>query len=1361
MKIFTASRIEGGLFSADLFEQLIAEELEGQKPKDFSLPPRRSLTEEIATAFSDAQALWTVFKHHLERLPEKDPATSETREKWMIRFFTDVLGYEIKFNKEAYLTDGLTFAISHRAGESEDSPPIHIVGFRQDLGRLAPSGRPRLSPHALMQEFLNRTEALWGIVTNGKILRLLRDSKYVRKQCYVEFDLESIFEQHLFEDFTVLFRLLHRTRLPKTNSDAEQCLLEKYYQHSLEQGGRVRDRLRMGVKECIKELANGFLEHPVNKELKLRISIAEGNERITPQKFYEELLRLIYRFLFLLVSEDRGLISSNELYLKHYSISRFRKLIDQKSAYSKHHDLWLSLQVLWKLFSDEKLYPQVGNNTLASVLDLPILNGELFNHSYFDGYFISNERLLKAMSHLINYDENGVIRRVNYSALDVEELGSVYESLLDEQPLFLTTSSSPSFELQEAGSERKSTGSYYTPSALVSKVVDLSLTPIIEERLKKAHTQQEKEHAILSIKVLDPACGSGHFLLASARKLAKELARIRTGEEEPAPNNVREAMREVVSYCIYGVDKNPLAVELCKVALWLESYTHSKPLSFLDHRIQCGDSLLGVKDMNVLRDGVPDSAFKPVELDDKELAKKLKNQNRGERSGQWSLFHQFDSSAEIESLSQSNLGIQDIPDDSPSLIHQKKELYCKFQETSKNDRIACDIWLSAFFQSFFNSSSNKHFITSDTLARFLSHTAHPQILSQVNSIASGNRFFHWQVVFPEVFRQGGFDVVVGNPPWERIKLQDKEFFQDKAPEIANALNAYERKKLIEKLKDTNPELYAEYQAELQRAYYTSKFIRESGEYPLTGTGDMNLYAVFAERMVQLLKENGRGGMVLPTGIATDYATRKFFQYLIDNGYLVSLYDFENKKVFFPDVDSRYKFCLLIVEKRQTQNRRSQFAFFCHTPDDLQKKEKIIEMTKEDISLINPNTQTLPIFRTVQDAELTKYFYEQLPVLVDKNSPKNDWDIRFISMFNMANYSNLFLSNEKLKDSYKLAGNRLIKDEEIYYPLYEAKMIWLYDHRWGSFEGIDKRQSVVLLTPSEEQHANANYFVQPFYWISKEAVEDRLKNCASKWFLVFRKITNATNERTGIFSIIPISGAGDSLIAVFSSQKLLLLMANLSSIIFDWVIRQKIGGVNLNFFYAEQFPVFPLEAYDEYDELVIIPRALELIYTSWDMKPFADDVWNMSSNEVREAIKRQWKVNKEETGGVDVMPSDWLIAYPEIDLNGGIQIPPFRWNERRRREIKAELDVYFAKKLGLNRKQVRYILDPADLTERELENIMNNYEEIENVLDKDTYIKRCESSQFSGESFRVLKDKEIRVYGCYLTRRLVLEKWDKV
>ena len=386
MSSFPSIRIEGGLLGSELLDQVIAADVPGQKPADFGLEPKRNLTDEIAAVFADFRALWGVFKNRLVRLPEDDLATTVTRDQWALPFLA-LLGYQARYNSRAFEVDGQSFAVSHRAGEPDDTPPIHVVGARQELGRVPPSGRPRLAPHSLVQEYLNRTEHVWGIVTNGLTLRLLRDSTLVRRQAYVEFDLQAIFEEQRFHDFAALYRLLHRSRLPRGMADANECLLEKYYAQTIEQGGRVREHLRDGVEECLKLLGNGFLSHRDNEELRQKLN----SKQLSPAQFYRQLFRIVYRFLFLLVSEDRGLISPNPIYRDHYGIARLRRMLDVKAAWTDHADLWLSLRTLFRLFQDDKL---------SAVLDLAPLNGELFAAQTLDGCTLSNSDLLHAFWYL-------------------------------------------------------------------------------------------------------------------------------------------------------------------------------------------------------------------------------------------------------------------------------------------------------------------------------------------------------------------------------------------------------------------------------------------------------------------------------------------------------------------------------------------------------------------------------------------------------------------------------------------------------------------------------------------------------------------------------------------------------------------------------------------------------------------------------------------------------------------------------------------------------------------------------------------------------------------------------------------------
>ena len=1298
-------------------------------------PPR------LAAAFADARAYWSAFGHRLERLQEDDLATTPTRDAWVVPLL-GLLGYELHLNRRAPEVDGLTFAISHRAGEADESPPVHIVGARQELGRLPPSGRPRLAPHSLVQEYLNRTEEVWGLVTNGFVLRLLRNSSFVRRQAYVEFDLRQMLEEQRFADFAVLYRLVHRTRFRRGLDGADECLLDRYYGHSREQGDRVREHLREGVEECIQRLANGFLRHLANNELRRRVADdAPENERITADDLYRQLLRLVYRLLFLLVSEDRGLLSPDYIYREHYGVARLRRILDQRAAFTGHDDLWQSLRVLWRVLSDDRL---------AEILRLAPLNGELFVSQELDRFTLSNRDLLEAFWFLAWYQENTAPpRRINYAALDVEELGSIYESLLDFHPAIdADAAGRPVFALIE-GSERKTTGSYYTPPQLVAELIKSALEPVIADRLAAAPIGQ-RERALLSIRVCDPASGSGHFLLAAARHIGKALACERTGEEEPAPERVREAIRDVIAHCIYGVDKNPLAVDLCRVALWLESHTGGKPLSFLDHRIRCGDSLIGVFDLASLEGGIPDEAFKPLEGDDKTTARELARRNRDEREGQHDLFD-WEPDAVLAGFTRASRTLDQIGDDSPEAIRRKKKLFERSHAdpTWRRQREACDLWTAAFFQPL---RPDTPAITSRTLADHLAGRTNSRPIAMAWDLALTHRFFHWPLEFPEVLAEGGFDVILSNPPWEHIELKQREFFAVHDARIANARTKAERVRMIRKLPEADPKLYRTFVSALRGFDAARLFLANSGRYPFTGRGRINSYAVFAELARDVIRTKGHAGIIVPSGIATDDTTKFFFQNLIQSSTLVSLFDFENRKKIFPAIDSRMKFCLFTLrawlsdQETMHLNKAASFVFYALDIEDIRRPEKYFTLTPQEIKLLNPNTGNCPIFRSQADAELTKAIYRRVPVLwveaTEEREEANPWRLKFSQgLFNMASDSHHFrVADELAADGYRLEGNVFHSPYNRYLPLYEAKMLHQFDHRWATYDNAEDARDTTL-----EEKRDPFVVVHPRYWVREEVVEssvpkypdliadalrvgdrdgirhslaiwaagyhfnrgelveartvvniaDALDTTSSKtqslfdrdiektaaalerdfplsgldveaindafesperlarelverfspkWFFGWRDITNSTNERTTISSVLPSSAVGDTFLLMFSQSVeptlKLGLIANLNAFVQDYSARQKVGGTHMKYNVFRQLAVIPPATYAaaaRWNDTRCLSdwlksRLLELVYTSHDLAALAR----------------------------------------ESGYNGS----PFPWDEGRRFEIRCELDAAF-------------------------------------------------------------------------------------
>ena len=1138
----------------------------------------------------------------------------------------------------------------------------------------------------------------------------------------------------------------------------------------------IRIGLRNAVEQAIITFANGFLAHPRNEAL--REDLRSG--RLSPATFYQQLLYLIYRLLFLMVAEERGLLSGGDGQdlpaREYFTIGRLRSLADESlSASERFSDLYLNLQALFHTLCNEE-----G----AAALGLPPLNGELFESarvSAFGDAYLNNRDLLTAihtLSWFVPRDQR-VPTRVNYRHMDVEELGSVYESLLDLHPIVAEQDGRLAFHFG-VGTERKSTGSYYTRPELVQELVKSALVPVIEERLQAAKPDQ-REAALLGLTVCDPACGSGHFLLAAARRIGTELAKVRTGEEAPPPEDVRRAVRDAITHCIYGVDKNPLAVDLCKVALWIEGHYGGRPLTFLDHHIRCGDSLVGVFDLSVLEEGIPDDAFKPVTGDDKNVAGAVRKRNKQEcKSGQATL--SFDLREDLTAVLDTRRSLLSIPDNTLEDVRRKREAYEQLQQEGTSlwhQQMACHLWTAAFFAQLTPEAQDQGLIpTTGDMRRFLQDPASvsQRLIAHVWAMAQRNRFFHWPLEFPEVFERGGFDCILSNPPWERIKLQEKEFFATRDPKIAEAPNKAARQRLITSLRGTNPALFREFTDELHTVESTSKFLHQSKRYPLTGRGDVNTYAIFAELYRTALGPRGGAGIIIPTGIATDDTTKAFFKDVLERRSLISLYDFENREGIFPAVHRSYKFCLLCLAAPGAGPQEPQFAFFLHRVDQIADKHRVFKLPPRDLSLINPNTRTCPVFRTAADAALTRAIYQRVPVLVNEAMGQNPWGVSFLAMFHMANDSHLFRTRkELLADGFTLVGNRFVKGDEVWLPLYEAKMIWHFDHRFGSYatRTDDRGYSGLPKTPSNA-YRDPSYVPQPWYWVPRAEVEKRLSHWPRGWLLGFRDITRATDERTAIFSLLPRAGVGHNMSLLLlpetvTATHVSCLLACVCSLPFDYVAKQKIAGVHMSFFCVEQLPVLPPSAYSRDDLAFIVPRVVELVYTAWDIKAFADDVWRETDEDLRLALQQQWTTNQAATGGytgdsagIPLSPFQHKVNHAAIgasavDLTEN-PLPPFRWDENRRAVLKAELDAYYARLYGLTRKQLRYILDPHGVSERELEDILDPWEDPS--CSGPHLLPANPALNFPSETFRVLKDKEEKLFGEYRTRRLVLTAWER-
>jgi len=1310
---FGAIEIIGGLLTPDIIARIAAFDAQSQDDESYRVPPGLKIRDEIARYFRIGEALWAKFS--TARL-----ANSAASEKFALDLLQQCFGFDTLKPQATVRMGEREFPVRHVALAGR--VPIVIAPAPSDAARKSGldeslqqfgDGTRRRSATLLLQEYLNAAEeAVWGLTLDGVTLRLMRDNVSLTRPAWIEADLEKIFSEGLFSDFSALFLLIHQSRFGDPKAPPIVCSLEQWRDIGRVEGVAARDKLRRGVEAALIELGQGFIEHQANGAL--RQALAEG--KLTRQAYFEELLRLVYRMIFLFAAEDRELLhapgaqqAATNAYAQGYSLSRLRERCMRRTAWDRHGDAWEGLKAT---------FAALGKGEAR--LGLPALGG-LFapdQLSNLTGCKVDNRRMLAAVWRLAWMRPDGhPLTRVNWRDMETEELGSVYESLLELTPI--ANADTRTFTFAEGdetrGNARKVSGSYYTPDSLVQALLDESLNPLIEETIAGKDDQAAIE-ALLNLRIIDPACGSGHFLLAAARRLATRIARL-SSPGTPSETDYRHWLREVARRSLFGVDRNPMAIELAKVALWIETVEPGKPLSFLDAHLRCGDSLLGVYDLKALEIGIPDDAYKPLTGDDKAAAaawKKLNKQAR-ERDDKTIEMAFAKVSGELAGTAQN---IETQGEDDLAGVEAKRKAFDTLIKGESYWRVktACDLYIAAFLLPKVTApdvTAGAKGITIPTTSAVRDKLSGMLAVSNLESIAirvaTAARSFHWPLEFPQVFfpaagRKVGFDLALGNPPWERLKLQETEFFGSRAPEIANAPNAAARRKHIEALENSaegssQRNLFEEFALAKRLAEASSLFARvsatEGGRYPLTGTGDVNTYALFAELFATSAQ---RAGVVLPLGIATSDTLSVFFDKLVTSNRISSLISFAEIKHWFPGSKDNQSFCLLSLTHDAEMAR---FAFRLWSVDEWKDDRRRFVLSPAEIRSMNPNTKTAPVFRSKADAELTKQIYARVPVLINEAKGKegNPWGIEFARLFDMSNDSNLFRTARQLKaEGYTRDGRDwvLMEDEARYVPLYEAKMMSFYDHRFGTYPDGHEDDTRALPRLSLAQQNDPSCEVQPRFWVADENVKKGLETISWSrgWFLGCRGLTNTTNERTLIASAWPYSAVGNSLHLwnipkEVSPTLACCFLAMMSALTVDFVVRQKLGGTNMNFFYVKQFPILAPRQFTTVDQDFIVPRVLELTYTSNSMKPLAEE-----------------------------------LGYDGV---------PFAWSDDRRALLRAELDAKIASLYGLTRDQLRYILDPADVYRPD----------------------------YPSETFRVLKNNDITKYGEYRTAKLVLQAFDQL
>lgn len=1234
---FEALSIEGGLLSPDWLARVAALEAGGQTEADYRVPKGLQLRDEIGRYWRIAQAHWSEFAagRGSAATPEASRALAE---RFVAALLRDSFGFVSLRPVDPLLIADRRYPIGFWALGGR--VPVVIAPAGSGLETLAPGfgdGVRRRTAFGLAQEFLNAADSsTWGIACDGLAIRILRDNASLTRPAWIEANLERIFTEERYADFTALWLLAHETRFGREDRTPTECPLESWREAGREEGTRAREHLRRGVEEALEAFGQGFLAHPENGAL--RTALQSGS--LTTTAYFQELLRVVYRLIFLLTVEERGLLhpegaseAARRLYAEGYAMRRLRERAVRRSAHDRFSDLWEPVKIVFRGLAAGE--PRLGLPALAGLFALdqtPALGGAK----------LENRALLLAAFRLSWLREPAGLVRVNWRDMGPEELGSVYESLLELVPQVTQDGRGFRFATgaETKGNARKTSGSYYTPDSLVQVLLDSALEPVVASTL--ATNPERPVEALLELSIVDPACGSGHFLLAAARRLAAHVARLQANGT-PSAAEYRHALRQVVGRCLYGVDLNPMAVELCKVSLWMEAVEPGLPLTFLDAHVRHGNALLGTTP-ELMADGIPDAAWEPIEGDDRKMANALKKRNKAAGGGQRSLATLWGQGTESEAdaLVRAVAELEASGDADLGALVAKKTRWEGLLESEayRHQELVANAWCAAFVWPKQAGALAEAAPTNDLWLQIRDRKGSPTALTlgTVAELATQYAFFHWHLAFPQVFAQGGFDVVIGNPPWERVKLQEKEWFASRMPELASA-NSATRKGRIRDLETEEPLLFAEFQKARRTAAGEAHLARDSNRYRWGARGDINTYALFTDASLGLVTSSGRIGLILPPGIATDTTNGEFFDHLVSQQRLVALLGFINERKLFPSVLHNFKFLLFVASGGRTQGAAT-CAFNCETVAEALSPERQFQLTHADLLLVNPTSRTCPTFTSRATAELSKSLYRRLPLLGDS------WNLDFWTMFHMSNDSHLF--------------EREASPERL--PLYEAKMIHQYNHRFASYGSSAEEERAHMLPQLSEQTLGDPYASPlPYYYVPASEVASRTKGASGRrWLVGFREVTSAGLERTFIACALPLVGVNNKIIllneAGDASERVPALLAIFNSLASDFCLKQKLSGASLAGYVVRQLPAPSQESFSEAPEWLatdswacwLRDRVLELTYTSWSLRDFGRTF--------------------------------------------GYEGPPFRWSPQRRFLLRCELDAAMFHSFGFTRNEMCDVLD---------------------------------------------------------------------
>ena len=1138
------------------------------------------------------------------------------------------------------------------------------------LDRRSGAGGEETAPSTQMLRYLRRIDDLsdgglrWGILTNGARWRLYHQGARSVSEQFFEIDLAALLavpgrggdlfalaeaeRRRWLKVFALVFRRL--AFLPGADDP------RTFHRRAIDEGKFYEQR----VAADLSDLVFGRVFPGLAR------AIATAAPEAPLADVREAALILLYRLLFLLYAEDRNLLPVRDRRYDDYALRKQRDDIRRRKNDGDTFSEYAALY--WAAIDNLCRNIDAGDDSIG----LPPYDGGLFDRErapLLAAIRLGDEVIAEAIDALSFGQGTGERRYISYRDLGVQQLGSIYERLLEHE----VARDSGGIVVQPNALARKGSGSYYTPDNLVVLVLDEAVEPLIEARMEEFEAQvrrlpgagPDREHGIarlrenfdpaerlLELKVCDPAMGSGHFLVNLVDRLAdrvieamaaaaavdgyaspltERIDRIRNTILDNARRNRwtldedrlddRHIVRRMVlKRCVYGVDKNPMAVELAKVALWLHTFTVGAPLSFLDHHLRCGDSLFGAW----VRTGIDKAAEygSPLLLHDS-----VRRATRA--STQMQVIEEL-TDAEIAEAHRSADTFTEVEKMTAplnavlSLVHALDWLDVR----DKDGKTA----LQAFFGGQFGDPIDIALGKTEFPRRKREAKRFAELHGQAQRLIAEERFLNWQTAFPGVWSEwesaalhGGFDAVIGNPPWDRIRLEPVEWFAMRRREIALAQRATDRKRMVGRLRQQGDPLAAEFDNAAGRAENAGRMARAGGDYPLLAFGELNLYALFVERAMALVKPDGLVGFLTPSGIASDKTAARFFKGVATEGRLRALYDFENRRTrhsappFFPDVDSRFKFCAFVAGPRPA-GKPARCAFFLQDVSELNDPRRCFSLTAADFARVNPNTGTAPIFRSRRDAELTSAIYGRLPVLIDRSSGDDvkNWPVRYTRMFDMSNDSGLFRTRKELEQqegAWPIEGNRFASPTGDWLPLYEGKMVQAFDHRAASVTvnpGNVHRPAQPVPT-TLEQHQDPGWLPDPQFWVLASECD---WGTEPDWVLGFKEITAPTNMRTFIAALLPTVGFGNKIPILkpeTADRAEWLLAGNLNSTILNFVARQKVQGQTLNLFIVEQLPIVPPDRYNSVRfgpktaAEVVREAVLELTYTAHDMAPFARDM----------------------------------------------------------------------------------------------------------------------------------------------------------